>query len=266
MCRASFLLAVLATAAAQQPLRLKTDSGVEFAISGRKSPAPAPVILLFAGSIDQTLAPEYYRLGERLRDERGFLEVTVDIPCHGADRRPGEAAAMAGWRARIEKGENTIAAFTAKVTSVIDYLIAEGYADSKRIFASGRSRGGFLALHAAAADPRIKAVIDFAPVTELTALQEFSGMWNHAPTRALSALHLAPRLAGRPVWICIGNNDDRVGTAYAIELSRRLVEAALSAGAEPDVELWVQPSKGHSTAPDSQDRAAAWLMARTEAR
>ena len=87
-------------------------------------------------------------------------------------------------------------------------------------------------------------------------------MQDDALTRSLSAVHLAPRLAGRPIWMCIGNNDNRVGTDSAIRFSRRVVEAAVAAGAHPDIELVISPSKGHTIAADSHDRAAAWLLAR----
>jgi esterase FrsA len=162
----------------------------------------------------------------------------------------------------MEKGERVIENFAAKVSPVLDYLVAEGYADPARIVAAGTSRGGFMALHAAAADARIRAVMAFAPVTDLLALKEFSGVRNQAGVRALATENLAPRLACRPIWICIGNHDTRVDTDRAIRFTRRVVECAVAAGKRPDIELWVQPSEGHQIAPDSHEKAAAWLATR----
>jgi dienelactone hydrolase len=251
---------------AQQPVLRKTPSGVEFALGGPKPASPGPVLLMFAGTIAQTLEPKFYPLAERLRAERGFLPVTMDIPNFGADHHEGEPTGLAGWRTRIEKGDDTIGKFVARARSVLDYLIAEKYADPARIYLAGTSRGGFLAFHTAAADPRIRAIITFAPVTDLIALSEFSGLWNHAPTRALNTIHLAARLAGRPIWMCIGNNDDRVNTDYAIQFSRRVVEASIAAGKHPDIEMVLQTSKGHTIAPESHGHAADWLESRFEPR
>ena len=242
--------------------RLATPDGTRFAIVGTKGPAPAPALLIFAGSIEQTLDPTFYPLANRLKDERGFLLITLDLPCHGADRRDGEPASIAGWRTRIDKQEHVIPTFVAKVSSVLDFLVSERYADPARIFAAGTSRGGFLAFHVAAADARVKAVVAFAPVTDLLVLAEFAGVSNPAAVQALGAASLAPRLAGRPIWMCIGNYDTRVGTDSAVLFMRKVVESSVAAGKHPDIELLIQPSEGHSIAADSHDKAAAWLASR----
>jgi alpha-beta hydrolase superfamily lysophospholipase len=250
------------TAAQAQIVRLATPGGTPFAIVGRKAAKPAPTLLIFAGSIEQTLDEKFYPLATKLKQERGFLLVTLDLPGHGADRREGEPASIASWRTRMERGERVIENFVAKVSPVLDYLVSEGYADPARIVAAGTSRGGFMAFHAAAAEARIRAVMAFAPVTDLLALSEFTGMQDHAGVRALAAENLAPRLAGRPIWMCIGNHDTRVDTDRAIRFTRRVVECAVAAGKRPDIELWVQPSEGHQIAPDSHEKAAAWLVTR----
>jgi len=243
-------------------VRLAAPNGTRFAIVGMKAAKPAPTLLIFAGSIEQTLDAKFYPLATKLRQERGFLLVTLDLPGHGADRREGEPASIAAWRTRMEKGERVIQDFVAKVPPVLDYLVAEGYADPARIVAAGTSRGGFIAFHVAAADARIKAVVAFAPVTDLLALSEFTGMQDHAEVRALAAERLAARLAGRPIWMCIGNHDTRVDTDRAIHFTRRIVECAVAAGTRPDIELLVQPTAGHQIAPDSHEKAAAWLAER----
>src|SRR5262249_48956731 len=106
----------------------------------------------------------------------------------------------------------------------------------------GQSRGGFIALHVAAADPRIRCVAAFAPVTNLLALGEFQGMEGSEAVNALSLARSADKLAGRPIWGCIGNKDRRVGTDDAIASTRAVVEASVSQGKPALIELRVPPA------------------------
>src|SRR5205085_2081100 len=97
----------------------------------------------------------------------GFVCVTLDAPCHGKDNTENADNPLATWRARIERGDRLVDDFSARCTRVLDYLVAEKYADPARAAAAGISRGGFLALHWAAAEPRVRCVAAFSPVTEL---------------------------------------------------------------------------------------------------
>ena len=117
------------------------------------------------------------------------------------------------------------------------------------------------ALAAIAAFLLLLCVAAFAPVTNLPALREFAGMENHAATRALALANHADRLAGRPVWLCIGNRDDRVSTDDAIAFTRRLVRAA-PPGRPAPVELNVMPTAGHRIHDSAHDEVAAWVLAR----
>jgi 2,6-dihydroxypseudooxynicotine hydrolase len=65
-----------------------------------------------------------------------------------------------------------VAAFDAAVTAVVDWLSASGSVDPDRIGIFGKSTGGLLVVHAAAAEPRLKAIVahpgsyDWAPYFE----------------------------------------------------------------------------------------------------
>ena len=118
-----------------------------------------------------------------------------------------------------------------------------------------------MALHFAAADERVKCTAAFAPVTSLLALREFTGMNEHAATKALALPNHADKLAGRPIWVCIGNQDDRVGTDEVIAFTRRVGAAAVAKGRAVPVELHVMPSAGHSIHPMAHQEAAAWILA-----
>ena len=55
---------------------------------------------------------------------------------------------------------------------MISHLVDTGRADPARITLAGSSRGAFIALHCAARDDRVGAVVAAKPVTELGVLQE----------------------------------------------------------------------------------------------
>jgi dienelactone hydrolase len=243
---------------------LHTPGGVRFGLLGQKGAAPAPTLFTFAQKIEATLeSPSFASVGHEL-GEHGFLLASLDLPCHGNDVRQDEEPGLTGWRVRLERGDELVPPFLAQVSEVLDLLIHEGYTDSEKVVACGTSRGGFIALHFAAADPRVRCVVAFAPVTDLLALREFDGMDTHQATRALSVIRHADRLAGKAVWICIGLDDQRVSTESCIALARRIAEAAVVRGLEPNVELHVAPPVGHSVPPSAHGLAAAWLLAHVE--
>ena len=69
----------------------------------------------------------------------------------------------------------------------------------------------------------------------------------------------ADKLAARPVWMCIGNSDDRVGTDALIKLARGLTAEANRQQKLSDVDLHVVNSRGHTIHPTAHDEAAAWV-------
>jgi predicted esterase len=105
----------------------------------------------------------------------------------------------------------------------------------------------------------VSSVAAFAPVTDLLALTEFRGMEDHKATKAASLLHQAGKLAGRPVWVCIGNNDQRVNTDHLIALTRKIVAASAEQKKPAPVELHVMPTLGHRIHDTAYDEAALWI-------
>ncbi|MBI2193015.1 MAG: prolyl oligopeptidase family serine peptidase [Planctomycetes bacterium] len=234
------------------------------ALLGQKGSAPAPTLFALSGAVEDALGEEaYIRVGLILA-RQGFLCASVDLPCHGEEVREGEQpGSLAGWRRRVECGEPLMAAFTDRACAALDHLVREGYSDPHRVIVCGTSRGGFSAVHFAAAEPRLRAVAAFAPVADLRALREFAGLGDHEPTKALALHRLADRLAGRPLWLCIGNNDQRVGTDHAIAFTRRVVEASVAQGKPAPVELHVMQTEGHAIHPTAHEEAAEWFLRTT---
>jgi len=251
----------------------ETPSGIRFGTLGAKPSSPAPTLFMFAEAIEPTLRRPDFQQVENALGAHGYRFVTLDLPCHGRDAKAGEPKdALSCWWTRLAKGDNFVPSFTRDLSSVLDYLVREQYTDPLRVAACGASRGGFIALHFAAADPRVKWVLAFSPVTNLVALSEFTGTADDPTSLTMSiitSLSLASnarKLVGRAIWLAIGSYDLRVNTDYTIAFSRRVVEASIAEGKAPDVELHVLPSNDHAVPAGAAANATAWLLARMNAK
>lgn len=243
----------------------KTTTGVEFGIWGLGENKPAPTLFVLGNDIQETLGGPYFRQAGNDLAKEGYISVTIDIPGHGTQHRENEPSGLAEWRHRMDQGEDIVAENNRRLSDVLDYLIAEGITDPDRIVASGTSRGGFLAMHFTAFDSRVKCVAAFAPVTDLIVLREFHGAEGNALVASRSVSEQAGQLANRPVWIVIGDRDERVGTDNAIALARKITALALSKGLNAAVELHVQPEPiGHTTPSGAAEGAATWIHQQVE--
>ena len=238
----------------------RTPDGTAYATLSPLAKGPAPTLLVFAQGAESTLATEPYRRVGALLYAQGWNVVSLDLPCHGADVQKGEQPdSLSSWAARTARGENIAAEFCARVNKVLDHLVKTRVADPDRIAAAGTSRGGFMAFQAAAANPRIRAVAGFAPVTDLLALSEYAGLKDNALAQQLALVNVAEKLADRAAWITIGDQDARVGTDRAAAFAKALMQAAGKKKLKARVELHVVPVPGHSSPPEWYDQAAAWL-------
>lgn len=239
---------------------LETPDGIPFGLWGTEVHYPAPTLFVFSATIQESLGNSYFRqCGNALADQ-GYLLASMDLPGHGTDERKGEPGGLGAWRVRSDAGEDFVTPFVERVQRVLDYLVAQGYSDEAHVAACGTSRGGFMALHVAAADPRIKATAAFAPVTNLMALREFHDAKNTEYVASLSLLARAEGLVGRSLWLIIGDRDERVGTDDCIAFARRVTALSLALEKPADVTLIVQPEpKGHTTPQGAPESAAAWI-------
>lgn len=242
----------------------RTAGNVPFGLIGEvgNDKAPAATLFVIAHGLDVMRTEEVYTEVAVQLAREGWVCVILEPPCHGEDAVAGEPKQLEGWRSRVERDQDFIGAFTAKGRSVLDLLIAEKVADPDRVAVYGTSRGGFLAYHLAAAEPRIKAAAGISPVTRLTALREFSGMEEPAKAEQWDVARLGTKLAGRSIWLSIGNNDLRVSSDDAIAFTRSVVRAS----ARPDkpdaiipVELLVGPAAGHTKIDRAHERLTEWL-------
>ncbi|MDD5708816.1 MAG: prolyl oligopeptidase family serine peptidase, partial [Kiritimatiellae bacterium] len=241
-------------------LAKQTVAGAAFAMLPAHGGAPAPTLLLLASTGADTLTTEPYCRVGRLLHAQGWNVVSLDLPCHGADCRPGEPKELGGWAARTAAGEDIVTAFQTRINDVVGHLVTTGLADPARIAATGTSRGGFLAFHAAAGNPCIRAVAAFSPVTDLLALSEFAGQEHNPLVRRLALVTVVAALADRAAWITIGNADTRVDTDKAITFARALAAASQARSLACDVTLRMLPTPGHSSFPEWHAEAADWFL------
>jgi len=262
VCLACFCVPVGAAEPPELAQVQKTGSGVRYGIwpPRPEGTSPEAILVVLGSSIEETLNNAYFRQSGNFLARKGYRCVSIDLPCHGQERRPGEPEGLAGWRFRVERGEDVMEELTSRLRQVVDHLIAKGVADPKRLAACGTSRGGYAALHLAASDSRIQCVAAFAPVTDLRALREFQGLETNELVRSLDLSRRAESLAGRPVFLVIGDRDDRVGTDKTIELARQVTRASLRLQRPALVDLHVlSEPKGHTTPRGSAELAADWI-------
>lgn len=245
---------------AQHAKRHTISEGVEFGLWGEMTSKPAPTLFILASTIEETLDSPYFRQCGNQLGKQGYLLVSIDLPCHGKEHRSGEPEGLAGWPYRCEQGNNFVDDNNSRLSVVLDHLIKSGQTDASKVAVCGTSRGGYLALQFAAHDPRVKAVAAFAPVTDLTALREFKGQETNRLVKSLSVIHQSDKLAGRPVWIVIGDQDKRVGTDHSIDLARAITKSSLANGCKSQVDLHViAEPRGHTVPSGSPQLAADWF-------
>ncbi len=246
---------------------LSTKSGVRFGVWPALPKRPAPTLFVLAGTIEQSLGNPEYRQSGNVLAPIGYVCVSVDLPCHGRERRPDEPEGIAGWRYRCDRGEDFIDELNRRLRGVLDQLIAAKVTDAERVAACGTSRGGFAALHFAAADPRVKCVAAFAPATDLGALAEFRGAENNPLAARLALERRADDLAGRALWLVIGDRDERVGTDQVVRLARQATAASLKKRRDALVDLHVVAEpRGHATPAGAAETAAKWIQQQIERR
>ena len=234
---------------------------VPFSVVAPLPRSPRPTVFVFALDRKTSLGKSSFnRAALILRKTHGALCVSLDMPAHGDDIRPGEKGGLPGWRTRLEKNENIVDSFAARFGQVLDYLVREGYTDPKRVAVIGISRGGFMGLHLMAARNDISAVATIAPALDLTRVEEFKPL---EKLPLMSSLKLVP-LASRPnfqkpVWITVGNHDTIVGTDLCLDFAQAVAAAAPQDTVLRPIQLHVMPGDNHRQPAGSHDRLAAWL-------
>lgn len=242
-----------------QAKRMVTPNGVAFYVVGEKGEKPSPVLIGLALDVKTTLTRRIYGGSGEILSKRGYLFVTLDMICSGEDLRPGEPSGIEGWALRMEKGEDVVSDYVSRVRSIIDYLVKEGYADPEKIAICGTSRGGFLAAHIAATEPRIKCAACYIVAADLRSVREFEKLKDNPKVVSVALENLVDKLFDKPIGIWIGAIDTRVDTDKAISFARKLAAKAAAENKRPKIYLHVEPSAGHEIQPGGIEASAEWI-------
>jgi len=229
-------------------------------------PAPEPALLLtFATTRRSALAEDPYSLPARIFSEAGHYALSFDPPNHG-ERVDRFGEGIAGVCAAFMAGCDPFARFVADGQAVMDACRQRGIPGGERIVACGVSRAAYCALRLAAAERRILGVAGLAPVTDWRALSEFVAVRTRPEIAALALDNWAAELAGRAVFLAIGNADRRVDSDACIRLALRILEEETRRNLSPSlVELHVVPSEGHSLPENWRSAAGHFLLQVAEA-
>jgi esterase FrsA len=144
------------------------------------------------------------------------------------------------------KNPSCIPEFLDTAQTAVEFALKEKFVDPYKMAVGGLSRGGFIAAHLAAREPKFRFILGYAPLTRFT--------------HELSLNHLAPLLSDRHIRLYIGNDDARVGTAHCFDFCQELVKHKKARSAQ--VELFITPSigrEGHGTSPEIFSQGAQWI-------
>ena len=243
-------------------LKIETPSGplaCALCQPATRSPAACSKLLLtFAGSRHSALHEAPQDIPARLWAEAGLPVASFDLPCHGG-RVEGYGEGISGLCAAFLAGDDPFLHFVADGQALIDALLEMGLGGGG-IALAGVSRAAYCVLRLAVADVRVDAVAALAPVTDWRRLTEFAAVRQRADVAGLALQALAPALAGRALFLAIGNRDRRVGTDACVALAQHIYAAeAEDAQTQSRLRLHVVDAPDH-TLPETWRRAGAQFL------
>jgi dipeptidyl aminopeptidase/acylaminoacyl peptidase len=177
---------------------------------------------------------------------RGYAVLQVNFRGSGGYGHGFEQAGYRKW------GE----AMQDDLTDAVQWAVAEGYADPKRIVIMGGSYGGYAVMAGLAFTPELyQAGVNIVGVTDVELLLEGSSHWPEVRREAY-ALRIADRKADKermkavspvyhaqsiraPVFMAYGKNDPRVDIRHGASMERALKREGKT------FEYFVRPDEGH---------------------
>lgn len=220
-----------------------------------------PLLLITVGADWKThLLTEPYRATADGFLANGHYALSFDIPCHGERIEPyGEG--IHGFRNAWMAGDDPFDRFVRDAMAVIDDCIRLGFAIPGKIAVCGASRGAYMALRLLAADPRVVRAAGFAPVTDWRYLSEFGPIKHAEEVEALRLHRYVEQLAGKPLFLAIGNRDERVSTLSCCKLYTELADHNLKCGYPGSlIEFYCTDDPGHTMGGHWYDKGTQFLL------
>ncbi len=223
--------------------------------------APRPALLVsFSATRQMTLQTAPYDITAKAFTDAGHYVVSFDLPNHG-DRIDEYGEGLVGLWTAHAAGADPFGRLIAQGRAVIDTCLARGWGTPDRVFACGVSRGGYCALRLMAADRRIQGTAALAPLVDWCSLSEFSAIEDKAKLARLALANWADQLAGRAIYLTVGNHDHRVDTARCLHFASRLFETAdFSQPGSATIEIYINNSLGHTLNDEWAVRGAQFLL------
>ena len=223
----------------------------------------AALLLTFSSTRQASFYEEPYDIPARLFAGAGHAVVSFDLPNHG-EQTNGFGQGIEGFCAAFCAGQDPFVQFVEQAKAVIDACLAQGLGRGG-IFACGVSRAGYCALRLAAADQRIGGVAGLAPVIDWRNLREFATVREQPAVARLALDHWAEALAGRAIFLAIGNYDERVSSAACVRFGLRLAEIEEArAMAHSRIQLHVVAAQGHALGVEWRTAGAEFLLAQVQ--
>lgn len=242
-------------------VELKTSSGVSLYHTGPAlDHGPLPSIFYFALSGSDSLCKDPYNQPIQFLANEWIRFFSLTLPAHENDLEPTKA--IGTWAHDMAQGIDVLGPFFDRAIHAIEYAIGQKFVDPAKMGIAGLSRGGLIASHLAAREKRFRAILQYAPITDLSLAREFHEMKHHPLLDALSLNPIAKDLADRPIRLYIGNKDTRVSTKSCFDFAMQLVAA--SSHRSPPIDFISYPSiglMGHGTPPEIFAQGAQWLAA-----
>jgi esterase FrsA len=242
--------------------KLHLPSDIEIAYVGPDvSEGPLPALFYFALSAEESLCRDPFNQPVTYLSALPLRIFSLTLPGHGPSLPATQA--MHVWAREISSGRDIVREFISQVQNAVDGLIQEGILMPERLGVMGLSRGGFIAVHAAAQIPLFRWIVAFAPLTQLSAIKEFQEIAHLPLVKQIGLEHLVEQISDRHLRFYIGNLDTRVGTRHCYDFIEKASQhASCKKIRSPQIELIIAPSighHGHGTSKATFHAGAQWL-------
>jgi len=220
---------------------------------------PLPALFYFSLSDEESLHLAPFNTPVTLLGGKPLRIFSITLPAHG----PGfdKHKAIAQWAEWIGEGKKPLVDCIESICKTIDSLYEKNLITT--LATAGLSRGAFFATHIAACEPRVRAVLGFAPLTDLSYAKDFAAIKEDPHVKTMALHHLVPSLINTPIRFYIGNRDTAVSTSHCFQFIDHLANTAFDNGIRsPRAELVISPSighRGHGTPAHIFEAGANWI-------
>jgi len=213
---------------------------------------PDPVLLLTIGGPSSHLLPPNDQPANYFW-KRGHRVVSLSAPC--------VASSLGTFGELALKGPDPTLAFIEEAQAVLKYCVDQQWTRSGRVVVTGISRYAYMALRLMAADDQLNIGGGFAPVTDWRDLSELHEIKDRKEIADLRLSLFAEKLAGKKIYLSIGNHDERVGTLSCCQLFLDLNAANSRKGLDGTlVDFFVTPDVGHRSGDEWFERGMEILL------